>query len=193
MKRSSANQFPSLSPNDIEDLLAVLRVRFHKHMSRHADCTWELIEEALRAQPEKLWSIAVMERTGGKPDVIGKDDASGEYLFVDCSAESPIGRTATCYDREAQMSRKEHQPAHNAVDLAAAMGVSLLTEAEYFLRLRKFGNVAVRSLAIAAMDALSFITMGPSRITAIVVFAPWFAFNPCKILLLSLKLALYMQ
>jgi len=111
----------------------VLRVRFHKHMSRHADCTWELIEEALRAQPEKLWSIAVMERTGGKPDVIGKDDASGEYLFVDCSAESPIGRTATCYDREAQMSRKEHQPAHNAVDLAAAMGVSLLTEAEYFL------------------------------------------------------------
>lgn len=133
MKRSSANQFPSLSPNETENLLDVLRVRFHKHMSRHADCTWELIEEALRAQPEKFWSIAEMERTGGEPDVLGQDEASGEYLFVDCSAESPKGRTATCYDREAQMSRKEHQPAHNAVDLAAAMGVSLLTEAEYFL------------------------------------------------------------
>jgi hypothetical protein len=133
MKRSSANQFPSLSPNETENLLDVLRVRFHKHMSRHADCTWELIEEALLAQPEKFWSIAEMERTGGEPDVIGQDEASGEYLFVDCSAESPKGRTATCYDREAQMSRKEHQPAHNAVDLAAAMGVSLLTEAEYFL------------------------------------------------------------
>ena len=133
MKRSSANQFPSLSPNETENLLDVLRVRFNKHMSRHADCTWELIEEALRAQPEKFWSIAEMERTGGEPDVIGQDEASGEYLFVDCSAESPKGRTATCYDREAQMSRKEHQPAHNAVDLAAAMGVSLLTEAEYFL------------------------------------------------------------
>jgi hypothetical protein len=133
MKRSFANQFPSLSPNETENLLDVLRVRFHKHMSRHADCTWELIEEALRAQPEKFWSIAEMERTGGEPDVLGQDEASGEYLFVDCSAESPKGRTATCYDREAQMSRKEHQPAHNAVDLAAAMGVSLLTEAEYFL------------------------------------------------------------
>jgi hypothetical protein len=133
MKRSSANQFPSLSPNETENLLDVLRVRFHKHMSRHADCTWELIEEALRAQPEKFWSIAEMERTGGEPDVIGQDEASGEYLFVDCSAESPKGRTATCYDLEAQMSRKEHQPAHNAVDLATAMGVSLLTEAEYFL------------------------------------------------------------
>jgi hypothetical protein len=133
MKRSSANQFPSLSPNETGNLLDVLRVRFHKHMSRHADCTWELIKEALRAQPEKFWSIAEMERTGGEPDVLGQDEASGEYLFVDCSAESPKGRTATCYDREAQMSRKEHQPAHNAVDLAAAMGVSLLTEAEYFL------------------------------------------------------------
>lgn len=129
MKRPTTH----LAPQDAADLLEILRVRFHKHPTRHADYEWESIEKALRSQPEKIWSLAEMERTGGEPDVIGRDEISGAYLFVDCSAESPKGRVAACYDREAQMSRKEHRPAHNAVDLAAAMGVKLLSEAEYFL------------------------------------------------------------
>jgi hypothetical protein len=113
------------------DLLAVLEARFAKHPGRHVGIGWAEVAARLAAHPEKLRSLLEMENTGGEPDVVGRDAVTGEYLFFDCSTESPKGRTGVCYDREGLESRKEHPPAHNAVDLAAAMGVALLNEHEY--------------------------------------------------------------
>ena len=109
----------------------MLKARFEKNMDRHLDLEWIHLHAKLVANPEKLWSLFEMERTGGEPDVIGHDTKTDEYTFFDCSAESPKGRVSVCYDREGLESRKEHKPANNALDMAAAMGIELLTEEQY--------------------------------------------------------------
>ena len=128
-----------LSPKQREELLKTLNVRFEQNMNRHKGFEWARVEARLEGNTEKLWSLNEMERTGGEPDVIGRDKKSGEYVFYDCSAESPQGRRSVCYDREALDSRKEHKPKNNAVEMAAAMGVEILSEDQY-LELQKLGN-----------------------------------------------------
>ena len=128
-----------LSPEQREELLSALKARFEKNMNRHKGLEWAKVQAKLEANPEKLWSLNEMERTGGEPDVVGHDKTTGEYIFYDCSAESPKGRRSLCYDREALESRKEHKPKNNAIDMAAAMGIELLTEEQY-RELQKLGN-----------------------------------------------------
>lgn len=120
-----------LSPEQREELLNTLKLRFEKNMNRHKGLKWATIEATLEAAPAKLWSLGEMETTGGEPDVVGHDKKTGEYIFYDCSAETPKGRRSICYDGEALESRKEHKPKDSAVEMAAAMGVKLLTEEEY--------------------------------------------------------------
>jgi hypothetical protein len=120
-----------LSTEQRQELLDVLKARFDKNMNRHKGLEWTAIQAKLEAAPEKLWSLYEMERTGGEPDVIGQDKNTGEYIFYDCSAESPKGRRSLCYDRDALEARKEHKPENNALDVAAAMGIELLTEEQY--------------------------------------------------------------
>jgi hypothetical protein len=120
-----------LSQKQTEELLGTLQTRFEKNMNRHRALEWDQVRAKLETNPGKLWSLNEMERTGGEPDVVAYDGKRGEYVFVDCSAESPKGRTSVRYDREGLESRKEHRPKNNAVDMAAAMGIELLTEAEY--------------------------------------------------------------
>ncbi len=129
-----------LSAEDRASLLDTLQTRFQKHMQRHASLEWAPVLAKLEAQPDKLWSLAEMERTGGEPDVVGYDQATGEFVFFDCSAESPAGRRSLCYDRAAWDARKENKPASSAMELAAALGVELLTEDQYreLQRLGKF-------------------------------------------------------
>ena len=119
------------SQKQCDELLKTLKERFENNKHRHKDVKWPLVQARLEGHPEKLWSLHEMERTGGEPDVVGHDKQAGEFIFFDCSAETPKGRTSLCYDREALELRKEHTPKNSAVDLAAAMGVELLTEAEY--------------------------------------------------------------
>lgn len=114
-----------------EDLLRTLKTRFERHTTRHAGLEWTDVQARLEAHPEKLWSLHEMESTGGEPDVVGYDDETGEYIFYDCSPESPNGRRSMCYDREGLESRKAHKPENNAIDMAATMGIELLTEAQY--------------------------------------------------------------
>lgn len=114
-----------------EELLGVLKTRFEKNKNRHQGIAWVEVLERMEAKPEKLWSLHEMERTGGEPDVVGHDKRTGEYIFYDCSVESPKGRRSVCYDREGQESRKEHKPANNAMNMAAEMGIELLTEEQY--------------------------------------------------------------
>jgi len=121
------------------ELLSTLQDRFEKNMNRHEGLEWARVQAKLEANPDKLWSLHEMERTGGEPDVVGHDKKTGEYIFCDCSAESPKGRRSVCYDREGLESRKEHKPENNAVDMAAAMGIELLTEEQY-QELQKLGN-----------------------------------------------------
>jgi hypothetical protein len=128
-----------LSPEQHEELLGALKARFEKNMNRHEGLEWAKVQAKLEANPEKLWSLNAMERTGGEPDVIGHDQTTGEYFFCDCSAESPNGRRNLCYDREALESRKKYKPDNNAMDMAAAMGIELLTEEQY-RELQKLGN-----------------------------------------------------
>ncbi|MEX2403444.1 MAG: DUF4256 domain-containing protein [Balneolales bacterium] len=128
-----------LSPEQPEELLRALKARFEKNMNRHKDFEWAKVQAKLEANTEKLWSLNEMERTGGEPDVVGHDKKSGEYIFCDCSAESPKGRRSVCYDREGQESRKEHKPENNAMDMAAVMGIELLREEQY-RELQKLGN-----------------------------------------------------
>ena len=128
-----------LSPEQREELLRTLKARFEKNMNRHKGLEWAKVQAKLEADPEKLWSLHEMERTGGEPDVVGHDNKSGEYIFYDCSDESPKGRRSVCYDREALESRKEHKPENNASDMAADMGIELLTEEQY-RELQKLGN-----------------------------------------------------
>jgi len=128
-----------LSPKQRDELLSALQARFEKNMKRHKGLEWAKVQAKLEANPAALWSLQEMERTGGEPDVVGHDKKAGEYLFCDCSAESPKGRRSVCYDREAQQSRKEHRPKNNAIEMAAAMGVEILTEKQY-RELQQLGN-----------------------------------------------------
>jgi hypothetical protein len=128
-----------LSPQQREELLRALKARFEKNMNRHKGLEWAKVQARLEANIEKLWSLHEMERTGGEPDVVGHDRKTGEYIFYDSSAESPKGRRSLCYDREALESRKEHKPENNAMDMAAAMGIELLTEEQY-RELQKLGD-----------------------------------------------------
>jgi hypothetical protein len=120
-----------LSPKQREELLKALQARFEKNMDRHKGLAWAEVKAKLEANTEKLWSLNEMERTGGEPDVVGQDQRTGEYFFYDCAAQSPKDRRSLCYDHEALESRKEHKPKDNATDMAAAMGIELLTEEQY--------------------------------------------------------------
>jgi len=128
-----------LSPEQCEELIGVLKVRFFKNMNRHKGLEWDKLQVILEANNGIMWSLNEMERTGGEPDVVGRDKKTGEYIFYDCSTESPKGRRSVCYDREGQESRKEYKPEDNAIDMAAAMGIELLTEEQY-RELQKLGN-----------------------------------------------------
>src|SRR2546428_11050011 len=130
MKNIKSNK-KELSPEQREGLLRALKARFEKNMDRHKGLEWAKVQAKLEANTEKLWSLNEMERTGGEPDVVGHDKKTGEYIFYDCSAESPKGRRSFCYDREALASRKENKPENNDIDMAAAMGIELLTEEQY--------------------------------------------------------------
>jgi hypothetical protein len=129
----------TLSKKQREELLRALQARFEKNMNRHKGLAWAQVQAKLEANAEKLWSLHEMERTGGEPDVVGRDNKTGEYIFYDCSAESPNGRRSLCYDREALESRKENKPKGNATDMAAAMGIELLAEDQY-RGLQKLGH-----------------------------------------------------
>ena len=139
----SVERNKELSAEQREELLRALKARFEKNMNRHKGLEWAKVQAKLEANTEKLWSLNEMERTGGEPDVVGHDKETGEYIFYDCSAESPKGRRSVCYDREGQEARKEHKPENNAIDMAAAMGIELLTEEEY-RELQKLGNFDLR-------------------------------------------------
>ena len=129
----------TLAKKQREEILGTLKARFEKNMNRHQDLEWARVQARLEAGAKKLWSLSEMERTGGEPDVIGHDQKTGEYIFYDCSAESPKGRRSVCYDGEALAARKEHKPADSAVDMAASMGIELLTEEQY-RELQKLGE-----------------------------------------------------
>ncbi|OJT24221.1 hypothetical protein BO221_13640 [Archangium sp. Cb G35] len=130
MKKVNSNK-RELSLDQREALLKALKARFEKSLSRHKGLEWAKVQARLEANAEKLWSLNEMERTGGEPDVVGHDKKTGEYIFYDCSEETPKGRRSVCYDREGMDSRKEHKPENNAVDMASAMGIELLTEEQY--------------------------------------------------------------
>jgi Protein of unknown function (DUF4256) len=128
-----------LSPGQREELLRALKARFERNMNRHRGLEWAQVHARLEANPEKLWSLGEMERTAGEPDVVGHNKSTGECIFFDCSAESPKGRRSVCYDREGLDSRSAHKPENNAIDMAAAMGIELLTEKQY-RELQNLGN-----------------------------------------------------
>lgn len=141
-----SNNQKKLSPEQREELLKTLKVRFEKNMNRHEGLDWNNVQNRLNSEgfEEKLWSLREMEQTGGEPDVVGQDAATGEFLFYDCSAESPKGRRSLCYDREALESRKEYKPENSVVDLAASMGIELLTEEEY-RKLQQIGTFDLKT------------------------------------------------
>jgi hypothetical protein len=139
IKSNKISNKKKLSPEQREELLRALKARFEKNMNRHEGLGWAKVQAKLAANAAKLWSLNEMERTGGEPDVVGHDQKTGEYVFCDCSAESPKGRTSVCYDREGLDSRKEFKPKNTAMDMAAAMGIEVLTEEEY-QELQKLGN-----------------------------------------------------
>ena len=138
MNKINSNQ-KELSSEKRGELLSTLKARFEKNITRHQGLEWAKVQAKLEANPEKLWSLNEMERTGGEPDVVGQDKTTGEYIIYDCSAESPKGRRSLCYDREALELRKKHKPANSALYMAAAMGIELLTEEQY-RELQKLGN-----------------------------------------------------
>ncbi|HEY6244182.1 MAG TPA: DUF4256 domain-containing protein [Pyrinomonadaceae bacterium] len=138
-KEGISSKNKKLSAEQREELIKTLKARFEKNMTRHKGLEWAGVQARLEANPEKLRSLDEMEKTGGEPDVVGHNKKTGEYVFYDCSAESPKGRRSLCYDREALDSRKEHKPQNNAIDLAASMGIELLTEEQY-RQLQKLGE-----------------------------------------------------
>lgn len=143
-----------LSPAQRQAVLKALEVRFIKNMNRHQGLTWATVHLKLKANPQKLWSLYQMEETGGEPDVVGHDQKTGEYIFCDCSAESPTGRRNVCYDREGQVARKAFKPANNALDMATAMGIKLLTQKEY-RNLQKQGHFDTKTSSwIKTPDAI---------------------------------------
>src|SRR6188474_2488360 len=130
MKTNNSNK-KKLSSEQRDELLKTLKTRFEKNMNRHKDIDWTKVQAKLEANPEKLWALDDMEVTGGEPDVVGYDKKTGEYIFYDCSAESPKERRSLCYDREALDKRKENKPKDSIIDMAAAMGIEVLTEEQY--------------------------------------------------------------
>ncbi len=128
-----------LSSKEREDLLNTLKARFDKNMNRHNGLEWSKVQARLEANAARLWSLQAMEATGGEPDVLGHDEQTGEYVFYDCAAESPKGRRSICYDHAALEARKEHKPENSALEMAADMGIEILTEEQY-RGLQKFGN-----------------------------------------------------
>jgi hypothetical protein len=140
----STSNKKQLSPKQREELLKALKASFEKNMNRHKGLEWAKVQSRLEANAEKLWSLNEMESTGGEPDVVGQDKKSGDYIFFDCSAETPKGRVSVCYDREGLESRKEHRPKTTAMDMAAAMGIELLTEEEY-LELQTLGEFDLKT------------------------------------------------
>ncbi|HEY9422944.1 MAG TPA: DUF4256 domain-containing protein [Thermoanaerobaculia bacterium] len=141
MAKSNKKELP---PEQREELLKTLKARFEKNLNRHKGLEWAEVQARLEGSPEKLWSLHEMERTGGEPDVVGLDQKTGEYIFYDCSAESPNGRRSACYDHEALDSRKEAKPENSAMDIAAAMGIEILTEEQY-RELQKLGNFDLKT------------------------------------------------
>ncbi len=133
-----------LSPEVREELLKTLKARFEKNKSRHKDLEWSKVQARLEADPDKLWSLDEMETTGGEPDVVGYDKKTGEYIFYDCAAESPKGRRSICYDHQALESRKEHKPENSAINMAADMGIEILTEEQY-RELQQLGNFDLKT------------------------------------------------
>jgi hypothetical protein len=144
MSKSNPNVTKTLSPKQREELLKTLRIRFRENMHRHKGLDWEEVEAKLETQPEKMWPLNEMEKTGGEPDVVGHDRKTGEFIFYDCSAESPSGRRSVCYDRAGLESRKEARPANTAIDMATAMGIELLTEEQY-RELQKLGEFDLKT------------------------------------------------
>jgi hypothetical protein len=138
------NMSMELSSEQREEVLRILKARFEKNLNHHKGLEWAELQARLEANIAKLWSLNEMERTGGEPDVVGYDNKTGEYIFYDCSAESPKGRRSVCYDREALESRKEHKPDNNAIDMAADMGIELLTEEQY-RELQQHGNFDMKT------------------------------------------------
>ena len=138
------NKKKDLSPAQRKELLSALQTRFEKNMNRHKGLDWAKVQARLEADPKKLWSLNEMESTGGEPDVVGYDKKSGEYVFYDCSAESPKGRRSVCYDHEALEARKENKPKNSAVNMATDMGIELLTEEQY-RELQKLGNFDLKT------------------------------------------------
>jgi hypothetical protein len=138
------NRNKELSLEQREELIRALKARFGKNMNHHIGIEWAKVQAKMESNTEKLWSLNEMERTGGEPDVVGHDKKKDEYIFYDCSAESPIGRRSVCYDREALESRKKHKPENNAIDMATAMGIELLTEEQY-RTLQKLGNFDMKT------------------------------------------------
>ncbi|MFC1996584.1 DUF4256 domain-containing protein [Chloroflexota bacterium] len=136
---NNINHKKELSPEQHGELLSALKARFEKNINRHQGFEWAKVQAKLEANPEKIWSLHEMEVTGGEPDVVGHDKTTGEYIFYDCSAESPKGRRSLCYDQEALESRKKYKPENSAINLAAAIGVELLTEGQY-RELQKLGQ-----------------------------------------------------
>lgn len=143
-KNSEISNKKELSPEQREELLNTLKARFDKNIDRHTGLEWANVQAKLEANIEKLWSLHEMEYTGGEPDVVGFDNKTGEYIFYDCSAESPKGRRSVCYDHEALESRKQHKPENSAVGMAAAMGIELLTEEQY-RELQRLGNFDMKT------------------------------------------------
>jgi Protein of unknown function (DUF4256) len=133
-----------LSPKQRAELLGELKARFEKNMNRHKGLEWAKVQTKLEAKTEELWSLNEMEKTGGEPDVVGYDKKTGEYIFYDCSAESPKGRRSVCYDHEALEARKEHKPGNSAMNMAAAMGIEILTEEQY-RELQKLGDFDLKT------------------------------------------------
>ncbi|MFH0758305.1 MAG: DUF4256 domain-containing protein [Bacteroidota bacterium] len=133
-----------LSPGKSEELISILKLRFEKNMNRHKGLKWAQVQAKLEANAQKLWSLNEMERSGGEPDVVGHDKTTGEYIFYDCSAESPKGRRSLCYDREALESRKEHKPENNIIDMAASMSIEPLSEEQY-RELQKMGSFDLKT------------------------------------------------
>ena len=138
------NKAKSLSPEELEKLLTTLQARFEKNQGRHKGIEWGKVQARLEAQPEKLWSLQQMEQSGGEPDVVASDEKKGEYIFNDCSPETPEGRRNVCYDRQAQNSRKKFAPEQNAMELAAEWGTELLSEEEY-RALQQFGSFDLKT------------------------------------------------
>lgn len=144
LKRGETDVSMELSVEQRDELLQALKGRFEKNMNRHKDLEWAKVQTNLEAHAEKMWSLHEMERTGGEPDVVGHNKEKDEYIFYDCSAESPKGRRSVCYDREGLESRKKHKPENNAIDMATAMGIEILTEEQY-RELQKFGHFDLKT------------------------------------------------